>query len=163
MCDEMKKEKHLRNCLIKSSLKVIGICILFTGTVIAADSYRLTVDCFHSRIRNTGTGDRITATFMDANSDVIRSVSKNGIRNCARGDAVFSISTDREVRFVDLRTNGNDAYYIDEWRLFKNGALIKREGVDNGMGWCLSTDPRDAAGTWRNYTIGLCRTWIKFS
>ncbi|MDH3529842.1 MAG: hypothetical protein OEQ28_09775 [Acidobacteriota bacterium] len=54
----------------------------------------------------------------------------------------------------DFRTNGNDACCIDQWRLFKNVGLIHREEMSNGMGWCLSTDPGDASGTWRAYTHG---------
>ncbi|MDH3529843.1 MAG: hypothetical protein OEQ28_09780 [Acidobacteriota bacterium] len=152
----------MKNQFVKTTIGLLAVLIMCVGASMAATTYRVTVDCNHSRIRNTFTGNRITVTFMDATSDVIESVSKDGIRNCAPGDAAFSITTDREVGYIDFRTNGNDAYYIDQWRLFKDGVLIHREERDNGMGWCLSTDPRDASGTWQAYTNGLCRTWIKF-
>ena len=150
-------EKVISNTIIG----LLCIFILGVGTSTAAN-YRVTVDCNHSNLRNTDTGNRITVSFLDSGGNLIRTVSRAGIRNCARSDSAFSIDTNRVVRYIEFGTNGNDAFFIDEWRLFRNGARINWEGRDNGRGWCLSTDPRDASGPWQGFVTGGCRSRIRF-
>ena len=147
--------------LLKTIISLTVFFIVTAGTATAA-TYKVQIDCNHNSMRNTDTGNRITVSFLDRNRNLIRSVSKNGVRNCAQTDSVFTIVTNREVRFITFRTNGSDAFYIDEWRLYKNGVRIHWQGRDNGKGWCLSTDSGDSAGSWRNFVTGSCRSAIRF-
>ncbi|NNE99409.1 MAG: hypothetical protein HKN25_10360, partial [Pyrinomonadaceae bacterium] len=124
--------------------------------------YRVTVDCYHSKIRFTDTTNRITVAFLDAGRNVIRRVSKSGIRNCSGSEAAFSIRTNRRVRYIEFSTNGNDGFFIDEWRLFLDGRQIQHLGVDDGRGWCLSTDPGDAGGPWSGFVTGGCKSRLRF-
>ncbi|NNF00682.1 MAG: hypothetical protein HKN25_16825, partial [Pyrinomonadaceae bacterium] len=155
------KNKNLKTRNIRKITIGLFSLLFLTGTASAAH-YRVTIDCNHSSISNTDTTNRITASFLDRNRSVIRRVSKTGITNCARNEAGFSINSERTLGYVEFSTNGNDAYYIDEWRLFVDGRLVKRTGTDNARGWCLSTDPGDARGPWQRYVTGGCRSRIRF-
>ncbi len=159
----MKNQNYkFRKLFIKIIFGLTALLVISVGSSLAA-TYRLSIDCNHSAISATETGNRITVSFLDRNRNVIRRMYRNGIRNCAALDKTFSFETNRTVRYVVFSTNGNDAFYIDEWRLYLNGTLIKHEGRDNGRGWCLSTDPNDAAGAWSGYVTGGCRSSIRFS
>lgn len=151
----------MKTQFFKNSIKLF-IFLTFAVAATHAANYSVSIDCNHSAISDTETANRISVSFLDRNRNSIRTVSKSGIRNCSQSDAVFSIATNQIVRFVRFATNGNDAFYIDEWRLFRDRKLIHREGSENGKGWCLSTDPRDAGRDWRGFVVGGCRTRLRF-
>jgi hypothetical protein len=151
----------MKKNILNNIILLAAFFVIFTGSAMAAN-YNVTVDCYHSSIRDTDTGNRITVSFLDNNRRLIRNVSRNGIRNCVNREASFSLNTNRIVRYLTFSTNGNDAFYIDEWRLFVDGRRIGGEGTDNGRGWCLSTDSRDSIGAWRRYITGSCQPRITF-
>ena len=59
-----------------------------------------------------------------------------------------------EPKYFDVSTSGSDGYMIDELVVRKSGEQIGRIGTDNDKGWCLSTDPNDAGGAWKNHAFG---------
>lgn len=118
------------------------------------DRYVVRIDNCHSDIGNEGTGNTITVEFLSGNTVIYKSV-KNGVpENCYTADAIFLARSAKRITSVRVSTNGNDGYYIDELRLFKNDKLIKQYGGDNGGGWCISTDPQDAHGEWKGKCSG---------
>ncbi len=85
-------------------------------------------------------------------------------------DAEYSIEIDTwdgkrtidPVTKIVLRTNGTDAFFIDEARLFNDdGNLIAHWGRDDGKGYCLSKDPKDAQHFGSKYVDG-CHSAINF-
>ena len=87
------------------------------------------------------------------------------------------------VTHVVVETNGSDAFWMDEVRLRRvkkiekrttddsSGASIVKDetdeellqhwGRDGGQGYCLSTDPNDASGSWEDY-VQLCTKSLTF-
>lgn len=112
--------------------------------------YKVDIDACHSDLENEGTNNKITMKFY-AGSNLVETVSKNGInQNCNWSDARFSIETNQDLTHITVETNGDDGFYIDEIRLYKKYSLAKHYGRDDKSGWCLSTDPADAHGSWKN-------------
>ena len=126
-----------------------------TGT-----AYNVMLDCSHSSIVNENTTNRIAVSLLDSDRRVIGTTSKSGIQSCAT-NAVFRITTSSVPQYVRVSTSGNDAYYIDRWALYRGRTLITRRGVDNGDGWCLSTDQRDTRA-WQSHLTSTCRQLIQF-
>ncbi len=125
-------------------------------------TFMIALDCAHNALRDTDTGNAITVSFLDASGNLINGARSNGVRNCVQQDTTFSITTNRAVSQVQISTNGNDAFFIDKWRLFQNGTEIRRHGTDNTRGWCLSTDPNDTAG-WSGFLAAGCTSRLSFS
>jgi hypothetical protein len=146
---------------MKKIILLLAAIAAFSSAMMGAE-YKVEIDCNHRSVQNTDTGNRITVSFKDFNEKRIQAKYMNGVRNCLVKEAVYSFSFDAPPAFLEFMTNGNDAFYIDEFRLYRNGVLVKHEGRDNGRGWCLSTDPGDANGAWRRYVSGGCQTKISF-
>lgn len=144
--------------------KIVLILAVFAALSAASmgAEYKVAIDCNHNRLDNTDTGNRIKVSLLDAAGNLVQARYRNGVRNCLIDDAVYTFSTDTPVVFLEFMTNGNDAFYIDEFRVYRNGVLIRHEGRDNGRGWCLSTDPGDANGAWKSYIVGGCQTSHRF-
>ncbi len=119
-----------------------------------ATRYSVKIDNCHSDIDNEGTGNKITVEFMNG-SEVVKKSEKNGIPvNCIMPDAEFICYTSTKITAVRVSTNGDDGFYIDELAIYKDGDKVKQHGGDNGGGWCLSTDPSDAHGSWKGKCSG---------
>ena len=126
--------------------------------------YRVEMDNCHSDLDHTDTGNKITVEFW-AGSQKVTSTSKSGVSsNCWSADETFTVKTSADITHIIVRTNGNDGFYIDEIRLYKNGSLKQHHGRDNGSGWCLSTDPNDANGGWAGKVAGnTCKSNVRFN
>ena len=146
---------------MKKALLLAMFTTIFSATAICAE-YRVEIDCNHNSIQNTDTANRITVSLHDASGKKIFGRYRNGVRNCLVNDASFTINSSRPVVFVEIFTNGNDAFYIDEFRVYRDGVLIKHHGRDNGRGWCLSTDRTDSNGSWSKYVSGPCQPKHRF-
>ncbi len=128
--------------------------------------YEVKIDACHSDLDNTGTGNRISVEFWSGETYLYAKYRDGVSDGCYGADASFSYSSTRKVSHVIVKTDGGDAFYIDEISLKIGGDEVKHYGRDNGNGWCLSTDPNDANGSWKNYisgTGGKCISSIKFS
>ena len=117
--------------------------------------YRVVIDNCHSSIINEGTNNTISVEFINGNN-VVKKISKTSIKECS-SNATFSIQSNENITGVNVTTTGEDGFYIDKIELYKGGVLAKRYGSDNGKGWCLSTDPGDANGSWEGTTENGCK------
>lgn len=125
--------------------------------------HKVQVDCYHSDLDHEDTSARITVNFWSNNTRV-GSTSRKGVSCPAIGsDPTFSIETDRQVTHVTITTSNDNAFYIDELRIYQGSVLKQHHGRDNGRGWCLSTDPGDTNGSWSNYiTRSGCKNSHRF-
>ncbi|QQS40457.1 MAG: hypothetical protein IPM63_13955 [Acidobacteriota bacterium] len=139
-----------------------ALCFAVLSATSEASDYRVEIDCNHSNVSNSDTGDRISVEFLDPGGRIVGTKYTNGVRNCLVAEAVFTLSVFVDVSSIVVRTSGNDAFYIDELRFYKDGQLIKHEGRDNGRGWCLSTDSKDSEGAWKDYVSGGCSASVRF-
>lgn len=138
------------------------LCIAVLSATSEASDYRVEIDCNHSNVSNSDTKDRISVDFLDPGGRNLGTRYRDGVGNCLLADAVFTLSVRAVVSSIVIRTSGNDAFYIDEMKFYKDGQLIKHEGRDNGRGWCLSTDSKDSEGSWKDYVSGGCRPSVRF-
>jgi hypothetical protein len=121
------------------------------------------IDCYHSDLDSEGTTNRITVEWW-AGDERVGERSAEGVDCSSTGaDPEFEITTGSPITGIVVTTNGSDAFYIDELRIYKEDVLVNHHGRDNGSGWCVSTDPADAQGTWRNNISGSCRAQQAFS
>ncbi len=141
-------------------------------TTLGSNGYRVSVDYCHSDLQYTNTNNRITVEFWSQIAGrapvKVGEESRNGIAGCsllgapASLDQPFTIiGASSPVTYFTIRTDGDDAFFIDEIRLFEGGREVIRQGADNGRGWCLSTDPNDNSGDWAN-NASACRTEFRF-
>ncbi|MEM6262536.1 MAG: hypothetical protein AAGI38_08520 [Bacteroidota bacterium] len=130
----------------------------------SAVKYSVNIDCVHAHLSDTHTANRITVKFY-AGSALIASKYKNGAANDVLGYwPTFVTNTREKITHVVVSTNGGDALFIDQLQVFKNNERILWEGRDNGGGWCLSTDARDANGDWSGNIAGnVCRSSYRFN
>ena len=112
-------------------------------------SYSVNIDCtgFPNAIPNwAGTVNTITVKAHKKNgtvkqlfSGVISNSSCITFGNIIQGFDTDSMSN---VKKISVTTNGNDAFWIDSLWL-NNGSSFITWGVQNQIGWCVSTDPAD--------------------
>jgi hypothetical protein len=142
-------------------------------TTLGSNGYRVSVDYCHSDLEYTNTNNQITVEFWSEIAGrapvMVGENSRSGIAGCsllgapASLDQPFTIlNAASPVTHFIIKTDGDDAFFIDEIRLFEGGREVIREGADNGRGWCLSTDPTDNSGAWANST-SACRTQFRFN
>ncbi|MEM7491902.1 MAG: hypothetical protein AAF296_00885 [Pseudomonadota bacterium] len=126
--------------------------------------FEVAIDCNHSGIDNEDTSNRITVHFYSGNRHV-GSRYKNGVRCPSIGaDPSFNIQSEWQITHIEVSTNGDNAFYIDELRIFQNNKKIEHAGKDNGRGWCLSTDTGDGNGSWKNFVSKSgCKASHKFT
>ncbi len=132
----------------------LGAGQLFSGGT--ANEWRVEIDACHSDLENTETSNRITVQFW-AGNERVGSIYRDGVSSGCKvweGNAVFSIETSREITHIIVKTNGGDAFYIDEIYLYKGGELMQHHGRDDGSGWCISTQEEDARGSWNGKVAG---------
>ncbi len=127
-------------------------------------TYRVEIDACHDDLTGTGTNGRITVEFYAGSSMVGGKYRDGPGDNCISSDDAYSITTDRAITHILVRTNSGDGYYIDELRMFRNGTLVQHHGRDNGSGWCVSTDANDAHGDWKGKVAGgACQSAVRFN
>lgn len=134
----------------------LGAGQLFAGST--TNEWRVEIDACHSELDHTDTGDRITVQFWSG-PDRIASKYMDGVRDVCKiwsTNATFSIETNRKITHVIVKTDGEDAFYIDEIYLYHGGELKQHHGRDDGGGWCLSKQAGDSSGDWKAYTAGSC-------
>lgn len=126
--------------------------------------FELKLDCHHGSVSKADTTDRITVNFYRG-KDIVASSSKSRIDSCGPfdNDDVFEVQ-EKQLFFnkFTITTSGNNAFFIDELQLKGSRKFgTKTFGKDGGRGWCLSTDPSDANGAWRDY-VSNCETTKTF-
>lgn len=126
------------------------------------NDFEVEIDCNVSGADDETTTDRITVEFFNKHNRSIGKRHSNGVGSCLM-DKSFSASLNDVPAYIEVQTNGSDGYMIDELWIRKNGEDIAKHGADNDRGWCLSTDPADAGGSWRNSVAGQCQRSHRFS
>ncbi|MEM7491901.1 MAG: hypothetical protein AAF296_00880 [Pseudomonadota bacterium] len=113
--------------------------------------FEVTLDCYHTDMDNEDTKDEIRVHFYSKQKHM-GTRRRNGVSCPSIGaDPSFTIQSDRQISHVVVETNGSNAFFIDEMRIFQGGRKIHHAGKDNGRGWCLSTDPGDGNGSWKSF------------
>lgn len=132
-----------------------------TGTL---STYKVSIDCYHTALKNTGTDATIRVAFW-AGSEMVKGAHRDGVSCLAIGeDPSWTIETSRPITKVTVRTDGADAFYIDELRVTKGTTQVSWQGRDDGSGWCVSTEATDAQGDWaKNVAGNTCKTEWDFT
>lgn len=145
-------------------------------------SYTVTIDCDHGAIRREGTqatyeivglsegGEEYS--FTPDSADMRRLTG----RDCRRGVRPFttaeplpdSVHIRRfRIEFVEGGSHVNDALYLDSLQLTLGSPALADSlawDVDGWDGWCVSGDPQDAVGSWREYLFEpRCYPCLEFS
>jgi|GEM_PF-7092297 len=146
----------------------------------AQTTYCVDLDICNTGISNEGTGNEITVIFY-ANGEYCGKDTKKGVKeNCLAPDATFEAKSNRGRRPTSFKimTNGEDGLFIDQITCYirnpvhdrlkptgiknPNREKVGEYGIDNGTGWCLSTDPNDANGEWRGKCRNGCTSSMEF-
>ncbi len=115
-----------------------------------ANTYRAAIDFCHSDLSDTGTANMIIVEFLGldglAGTQVVPgSGSCSAFGAPVSSDLQVEFKTYFDVRAVRISIVGDDAFFVDQVQLFKDGTRIAWDGRTNGGGWCISTDPGDYA------------------
>ena len=119
-----------------------------SGGRASSQMYELKIDCYHTGLSSEGTKNKIS----------VCSRSNGARQDCESHKPKCSSTSDASYRFwatdlthVEIKTDGNDGFFIDEMSLLEEGKTeIAHWGRDDGNGWCMSTDPKDSGGSWKN-------------
>ena len=66
--------------------------------------------------------------------------------------------TNGKASWYRLETDGSDGAMLDQIYVYEGGNEVDVEGASNDVGWCLSTDPNDAQGDWKDHAAqNTCR------
>lgn len=136
------------------------------------------IDCYRdSDLKNTGTKNTITieirgpaadtVTVMPTNDlcepDALGSILTLGIADFYGVSKAFTSMMEYPMTSVVLSTDGDDAFWIDQLSLQGGLGGHGHWGVNGEKGYCLSTDPKDADGSWKS-VVGAtgCRPRLEF-
>lgn len=126
--------------------------------------YRANIDFCHSDLTDEETTDNITVDFYAADGFIERKQVAGNASDCgvfSKGTLEVSITTPRTVSEVRVSTDGGNAMFIDQVRVYRGNDIYLWDGRDNGRGWCLSRDPQDYVGGWENQA-GTCSSSFTF-
>lgn len=130
-------------------------------------TFTVQIDCKgYSTLTNTGTNDQITVSFV--NKDGTKLVDGNStkvINNCDLDTYISMTSAQlmNEVVAVQITTSGNDGFWMDRVLLHADNQEIAHWGANEGKGYCLSQDPADGNGSWKDF-VGArgCQPCFRF-
>lgn len=132
------------------------VLFLFFSTFLSAANYKIEIDFHHTNLKHTNTKNNITIIYIDELGTILHSDNPQTIVSESQKIKTSSYSTNSKIQAIVLKTNGNDAFFIDQIILFKDGEILQKHGKEGGMGWCLSTDVNDSNGGWRNHLEDKC-------
>ena len=118
-------------------------------------TFTVQIDCKgYSTLTNTGTKDQITVSFV--NRDGTKLVDGNStkvISNCDLDTFISMTSAQlmNEVVAVQIITSGSDGFWMDRVLLHADNQVIATWGAKQGKGYCLSHDPADGNGSWKDF------------
>lgn len=124
-----------------------------------ARKYYIQIDSDHPELSNEHTKNRITVECW-SNSTLITTAPADGVGE--NQSIRFEFSTDYVLTHLIVKTNGDDGFYIDQVSIYQDGTKISQHGANGKRGWCLSTDPNDAFGSWNGYTSNGCNSSQRF-
>ena len=144
-------------------------------------NYFIAIDCEHGAIRGEGTQTAYEIAGVSASGEVFSfTPDSTDMRRltggeCRHGVAPFTTvealpDSVRIRRFrIGLIGGGvrQDALFLDSLQLTLGGPSVADSlawDVDGGKGWCISHDPGDADGDWRDWVYdGRCYPCLEFS
>lgn len=142
-------------------------------------TYRLDIDCNHRRALNEGTRSIYSIVGISDDGEEFSFVSDDadaqrlGDQDCATGVAPFAVSVSGPARIRHIRIELLDGQFMDD-ALFLDSLQLTVAGPDlndsigwgtaGGDGWCLSMDPDDIRGHWRDIVYdSQCYPCLEFS
>jgi len=134
-------------------------------------TYGLYLDCNHPSISNEWTTSVVVASLLDEKGKTLKeatlykaALSKKSCTDKFTRDvlSIWTIETLDQARFVELTIQGDDGLYIDTLKLQSDGKP-KQWGKNGGKGWCMSTQPKDAGGSWKKFTDNNCYRKLRFN
>ncbi len=151
-----------------SALIVAVIGCFFSLNVLASVEWELQLDCYAHGVENAETTNSLFVTFWNGttllthgNGTVAGHVPSCGIGSAANY-YVRDGSGETDITHVVVQTTGDDAFWIDQVVLRKDGYEKQTVGMDNNKGWCLSTDKADT-GHFPGGIDSGCHHAIKFN
>ncbi len=151
-----------------------------------------TIDCHDPRVDHADTSNTVTVKFWNNKTLLGTKSAVPSCGNWLKGHANYSISGHQPVTHVTAAINGSNAFYIDQaWlkheqtdkvtyekyvanadggtslvyenKTEESSRTLAHWGRNAGLGYCLSTDPNDAGGSWTPYVgSGGCTTSASF-
>lgn len=141
--------------------------IATTGT-----DYKVQLYNYFPGVEHTGTGCRVTARIVFKNGKSYEVYTDDYIDGCAAMKfKPFIIQADEligDFMYVELETSCDDALLVDMVTFGKSRLHgIETDGKihwgkENDWGWCMSTDPNDAASDWE-VMMGRCYRRFRFA
>lgn len=125
------------------------LCMLFNAPQSDAASCSLHVNCYHPDVKYTDTDHNISIYYYDWQRKYLGTLSLWGEQKCNWLEpTAYRIANcpKNTVRYVVLQASGNDAFFADYVKFREDNGYTTQWGVNNGNGYCLSTDPNDSFG-----------------
>ncbi|MBK8631244.1 MAG: RICIN domain-containing protein [Sphingomonadales bacterium] len=127
--------------------------------------YQVKIDFCHPSLSATETTSNITVEFWTTEGYVDKKVMAGNTSDCgvfSKGELNFYLETGYNINQIQIKTDGGDAMFVDQARLYKGNDTVIWEGRDGGNGWCLSTEANDHVGGWENNVAGACQSTLIF-
>ena len=142
----------------KTIYNTIGVIFLslFSFQMNAA-SYSVQLDYQHNSIKHTDTKSNITLSYFNQTGDLLHKETVKGVYPISKTMKTFRFSSEADIFYISIETNGEDAFFIDKVIIKKDNQIIQEHGTDGGKGWCMSTDPGDSRGIWANFLEDDCQ------
>ena len=139
------------------SVLLIAFLFCFFSAQLQAASYDIQIDYQHNSLKYTDTKSAITIRYFDHLGNVLGKETASGIYPISSKMKTFNFSTNKNITFVSIETDGEDAFFIDRVIILKNSKKIQEHGSNDGKGWCMSTQKSDSYGGWKKLLEGDCQ------
>jgi hypothetical protein len=126
--------------------------------------YQVQIDFCHPTLQATETAANITVEFWTTEGYVDKKIVAGTASDCgtfSKGVLNFYQTTGYNINQIQIKTDGQDAFFIDQVKVWKGTEQVLWEGRDGGNGWCLSTD-RTAGSDWASNLAFDCVTTLIF-
>ncbi len=118
-------------------------------------TFTVRIDCKgYGSLTNTNTNDYISVSFVNRDGTKLSNSSTSKVVNNCDLDAYYHMTSPmlmNEVVAVQIITSGSDGFWMDKVMLYGDNQEIAHWGENEGKGYCLSNDPADANGSWRDF------------
>lgn len=126
-----------------------------------AATYTISIDYHHSTLKYTDTKSTITLTCLNVDAQTVHQESWNGIYPISTTSKTCTFTSEVDIPLFQISTDGEDAFFIDQVVVMKDGRYHRTHDMNDAQGWCLSTDPNDTYGSWNKQIHGECqKTWV---
>lgn len=102
-------------------------------------------------IEKTGTSDNITIRWYGRGDVLLYEEPHFNLQDREQANGFAYFKTDQEITRVTVSSDGENGLWIDYAALSSDTWQIKTWGKPQGKGYCVSNDPQDAHGSWKNF------------